>query len=87
MDLARDRRLYRCRSLQDISDADGNSGRARAKAQNDAQRPLPVMAVAARKADRMSPRGLGTVIPVNTVTVRCQVSGQLLWVHFKEGRS
>ncbi len=59
----------------------------RAKAQNDAQRPLPVMAVAARKADMdVNLRGLGTVIPVNTVTVRSQVSGQLLRVHFKEGQ-
>ena len=61
---------------------------ARAKAQKDAQRPLPVMAVAARKADMdINLRGLGTVTPVNTVTVRCQVSGQLLRVHFKEGQS
>jgi RND family efflux transporter, MFP subunit len=60
---------------------------ARAKAQNDAQRPLPVVAVAARKADMdVNLRGLGTVIPVNTVTVRSQVSGQLLQVHFKEGQ-
>jgi multidrug efflux system membrane fusion protein len=60
---------------------------ARAKAQNDAQRPLPVMAVAARKADMdVNLRGLGTVIPVNTVTVRSQVSGQLLRVHFEEGQ-
>jgi multidrug efflux system membrane fusion protein len=60
---------------------------ARAKAQNDAQRPLPVMAVAARKADMdVNLRGLGTVIPVNTITVRSQVSGQLLRVHFKEGQ-
>ncbi|MCG6535235.1 MAG: MdtA/MuxA family multidrug efflux RND transporter periplasmic adaptor subunit [Syntrophales bacterium LBB04] len=60
---------------------------ARAKAQNDAQRPLPVVAVAARKADMdVNLRGLGTVIPVNTVTVRSQVSGQLLRVHFKEGQ-
>jgi multidrug efflux system membrane fusion protein len=60
---------------------------ARAKAQNDAQRPLPVMAVAARKADMdINLRGLGTVIPVNTVTVRSQVSGQLLQVHFEEGQ-
>ncbi len=61
---------------------------ARAKALNDAQRPLPVMAVAARKADMdINLRGLGTVTPVNTVTVRCQVSGQLLRVHFEEGQS
>jgi multidrug efflux system membrane fusion protein len=60
---------------------------ARAKAQNDAQRPLPVMAVATRKADMdVNLRGLGTVIPVNTVTVRSQVSGQLLRVHFEEGQ-
>jgi multidrug efflux system membrane fusion protein len=60
---------------------------ARAKAQNDAQRPLPVMAAAARKADMdVNLRGLGTVIPVNTVTVRSQVSGQLLRVHFEEGQ-
>jgi multidrug efflux system membrane fusion protein len=61
---------------------------ARAKALNDAQRPLPVMAVKARKADMdINLRGLGTVTPVNTVTVRCQVSGQLLRVHFEEGQS
>ncbi|HEY5523480.1 MAG TPA: MdtA/MuxA family multidrug efflux RND transporter periplasmic adaptor subunit [Desulfuromonadaceae bacterium] len=60
---------------------------ARAKAQSDAQRPLPVVAVAARKANMdVNLRGLGTVIPVNTVTVRSQVSGQLLQVHFKEGQ-
>ena len=60
---------------------------ARAKAQNDAQRPLPVMAVATRKAYMdVNLRGLGTVIPVNTVTVRSQVSGQLLRVHFEEGQ-
>ena len=61
---------------------------ARAKAQKEAQRPLPVMAVKARKADMdINLRGLGTVTPVNTVTVRCQVSGQLLRVHFEEGQS
>ena len=59
----------------------------RAKAQEHAQRPLPVMAVAARKADMdINLRGLGTVIPVNTVTVRSQVGGQLLRVHFEEGQ-
>jgi len=60
---------------------------ARAKTQNDAQRPLPVVAMEARKANMdVNLRGLGTVIPVNTVTVRSQVSGQLLRVHFEEGQ-
>ena len=59
----------------------------RAKAEKDAKRPLPVMVVAARKADMdVNLRGLGTVIPVNTVTVKSQVSGQLLRVHFQEGQ-
>jgi multidrug efflux system membrane fusion protein len=60
---------------------------ARARVQNDSQRPLPVVAAAARKADMdVNLRGLGTVIPVNTVTVRSQVGGQLLRVHFAEGQ-
>jgi len=60
---------------------------ARNKAQNEAQRPLPVTAMAAKKASiDVYLNGLGTVIPVQTVTVRSQVSGQLLRVHFKEGQ-
>jgi membrane fusion protein, multidrug efflux system len=59
---------------------------ARSKAQMAAERPLPVTAMAARKSDiDVYLNGLGTVTPVNTVTVRSQVSGQLLQVHFKEG--
>ncbi len=51
------------------------------------QRPQPVMAAAVKKADvDVYLKGLGTVIPVNTVTVRSQVSGQLMRVHFKEGQ-
>lgn len=60
---------------------------ARAKVQNDAQRPTPVTAVAAKKADiDVYLNGLGTVIPVYTVAVRSQVGGQLLRVHYKEGQ-
>ncbi len=59
----------------------------RAKIQNDAQRPLPVVARPVGKADvDVNLRGLGTVMPVNTVTVRSQVGGQLLRVHFTEGQ-
>ncbi len=59
---------------------------ARGKAQMENERPLPVTAVAAKKGDiDVYLNGLGTVTPVNTVTVRSQVSGQLLQVHFKEG--
>lgn len=60
---------------------------ARAKVQGESQRPIPVTAVAAKKADiDVYLNGLGTVIPVHTVTVRSQVGGQLLRVHFKEGQ-
>jgi membrane fusion protein, multidrug efflux system len=60
---------------------------ARAKAQNGAQRPIPVTALAAKKADvDVYLNGLGTVIPVYTIAVRSQVGGQLLRVHFKEGQ-
>jgi membrane fusion protein, multidrug efflux system len=55
------------------------------KGQIDA--PLPVTALPAKKADiDVNLRGLGTVIPVNTVTVKSQVGGQLLRVHFQEGQ-
>ena len=64
-----------------------NQTGARVKAQNEAQRPIPVTTVAAKKADiDVYLNGLGTVIPVYTVAVRSQVGGQLLLVHFKEGQ-
>ncbi len=59
---------------------------ARSKAQMEAEHPLPVTAAAAKKSDiDIYLNGLGTVTPVNTVTIRSQVSGQLLQVYFKEG--
>ncbi len=61
-----------------------NGTRGKAKMENE--RPLPVTAAAAKKGDiDVYLNGLGTATPVNTVTVRSQVSGQLLQVHFKEG--
>jgi multidrug efflux system membrane fusion protein len=51
------------------------------------QPPQPVTAVIATKTDfDVYLKGLGTVIPTNTVTVKSQVSGQLINVRFKEGQ-
>jgi len=51
------------------------------------ERPQPVTAVMTNKADfDVYLKGLGTVIPTNTVTVKSQVSGQLMSVRFKEGQ-
>jgi multidrug efflux system membrane fusion protein len=51
------------------------------------QPPQPVTVVIATKTDfDVYLKGLGTVIPTNTVTVKSQVSGQLISVQFKEGQ-
>ena len=51
------------------------------------ERPQPVTAVMTNKADfDVYLKGLGTVIPANTVTVKSQVSGQLISVRIKEGQ-
>ncbi len=48
---------------------------------------LPVIAVAAKTADvGVYFSGLGSVTPVNTVTVKTRVDGQLMRVLFKEGQ-
>jgi len=48
---------------------------------------VPVVAVEARKTDfNVYLTGLGSVTPVNTVTVRTRVDGQLMEVLFKEGQ-
>lgn len=52
------------------------------------QRPQPVTAVAVEKANLdVYLKAIGTVIPLNTVTVRPQVSGQLLHLYFQEGQT
>ena len=54
---------------------------------NDSLRPQPVTALATNRTDfDVYLKGLGTVIPSNTVTIKSQVSGQLMSVNFKEGQ-
>jgi membrane fusion protein, multidrug efflux system len=56
-------------------------------AQNSIQRPQPITAVATKKTNlNVYLKALGTVIPTNTVTVKSQVGGQLMSLHFKEGQ-
>ena len=48
---------------------------------------VPVVAVAVRQGDLpVYLTGLGSVTPLNTVTVRSRVDGQLMSVHFQEGQ-
>ncbi len=52
-----------------------------------ADRPAPVSVVAASQADlNVYLNGLGTVTPLNTVTVRSRVDGELMALHFEEGQ-
>jgi multidrug efflux pump subunit AcrA (membrane-fusion protein) len=62
------------------------TGRAKGKAQGDA-RPIPVVADAAHLGDiHIYLSGLGTVVPLRTVTVRSRVDGELIRVPFTEGQ-
>jgi len=49
--------------------------------------PVPIVAAAARTRDvGVYLKGLGTVTPLNTVTVRSRVDGELIGVHYQEGQ-
>jgi len=53
----------------------------------DASRPMPVTAVPAKASDvGVYLRGLGSVTPIATVTVRTRIDGQLMKVLFREGQ-
>ncbi len=66
----------------------GKSGTsAGQKAAGNSAQSLPVIAVPAKKGDiGVYITGLGSVIPLNTVTVKSRVDGQMMKVNFREGQ-
>jgi multidrug efflux system membrane fusion protein len=63
------------------------AGEAPSRAAAPGPPPIPVVAVPAQARDLgVYLTGLGAVTPLNTVTVRTQVNGQLMRVHFQEGQ-
>jgi multidrug efflux system membrane fusion protein len=63
------------------------SGKAARKEVNTPVFGIPVVAMAAKKGDfPVYLTGLGTITPVNTVTVKTRIDGQLMEVLYKEGQ-
>ena len=63
------------------------AGKKGSKGGFDPNRPTPVVAEAARTGDiNIYLNGLGTVMPLKTVTVRSRVDGELMRVNFTEGQ-
>jgi multidrug efflux system membrane fusion protein len=64
------------------------TGKGAGAAGQGAQRPVPVLgAKAVAKDVNVYLNGLGTVTPLNTVSVRSRVDGQLLRIDFQEGQA
>lgn len=64
------------------------SNRERAPAAADAPQPIPVIATTVEESEvPIVLTGLGTVTPLNTATVRSQITGLITSVDFQEGQS
>ena len=66
---------------------DNKQGAAKMRGGADADRPTPVATATAKSGDiNIYLNGLGTVTPLNTVTVRSRVEGELNKIFFSEGQ-